>query len=265
MKINIIFLFAITFLIFLTIICSAQNTIGDQSTILEHKEKAALVLNTAEYLYGNIHCKKIIQYLENNGYNVTYLADDAINLNYTKHNLKADIIYINTHAGYLDTDGDNISDSVVIGTGERWVNETPQKHSFEYEHNMIVKGEAAGEDWVAFTPSFIEYYYHVDDLQGSLVYMATCYATYDDSMANAFLNASADVYIGWTKNTVFWTNSIVSVISFKLLSMGFDAKQICKLIRHGGLYNLIFGSKLTYYGDGNHTITTRKGISLNVS
>ena len=101
-KIAVISVFAFIFLIVLTT-CNAQIVYNWQAIPFGSKEKTALVLNTAEYLYGNAHCKKIIQNLENNGYNVTYLADDTIDLNFTKNGLKADIIYINTHAYYLHT------------------------------------------------------------------------------------------------------------------------------------------------------------------
>ena len=190
--------------------------------------------------------------LEDLGYEVTYLADEAVSLSFVRYNLTADVIYYNTHAGYWDTDGDNVSDSVIIGVGEKWTNDTPSKYPFEYSNGMIFEGTVGGESYVAFTPSFIEYYY--DDFHGSLVYMATCHATFDDSMANAFLDANASVYMGWTKNTVFWTNSFTSVVAFKLFSMGFNVKQVCNIIRCGGIYNFIFRSKLTFFGDGNYKI-----------
>jgi hypothetical protein len=86
--------------------------------------------------------------------------------------------------------------------------------------------------------------------------MATCHATYDDSMANAFLESGASVYMGWTQNTVFWTNSKTSVRAFRLLSLGLTVQQVCSLIRYGGFFNFVFQSKLTYFGDKEHKIPT---------
>ena len=230
----------------------SDDIIPNQSlTIHEH---TATLLNPAESYYGYRYCKRIINRLLTKGYNIIYQANEAVNLRYIEQNLSADILYMNTHAGYWDIDGDQHPDAVVIGTGEHWTNETPQHYQFEYENQMIVQGMVGENSYIAFTPALIDYFYSPGDFPNSLIYMATCHATYDDSMANSFLNAGASVYLGWTQNTVFWTNSITSVLSFRLFIHGFTVKQVCRLIRSGGFYNFILQSKLTYYGDGNHRI-----------
>lgn len=214
----------------------------------------ALILNPSEYMYGNQQCFNIINRLVQKGYNIEYISNEDVDLFYIKTNLSAEIVYMNTHAGYFDLDGDNISDSVVISTGEHWTNETLLKYQFEYENKLIVKG-AVGEDYfVAFTPALINYYYNPGELPNSLIYMATCYAAYDDSMAQVFLDKGASVYIGWNQNTVFWTNSITSVLAFRFFSKGLNVKQVCNLIRSGGFINFLLHSKLTFFGDGNHRI-----------
>jgi hypothetical protein len=96
--------------------------------------KTALILNPSEYLYGNYHCKKIINKLICNGYNIAYLANENVDLSFIETNLASEIVYINTHAGYWDIDGDSQSDAVVIGTGEYWTNETKELYKFEYEN-----------------------------------------------------------------------------------------------------------------------------------
>ncbi len=214
----------------------------------------ALILNPSEHTYGNKHCNKIINTLYQRGYNIEYLSDEAVDLTYIKFNLSAEIVYINTHAGYWDLNGDNLSDIVVISTGEHWTNETTLKYQFEYENKMIVEGVVGNESFIAFTPALIDYYYSPGDLPNSLIYMATCYAAYDDSMAEIFLDKGASVYIGWNKNTAFWSNSITSVLAFRFFINGLTVKQVCKLIRSGGFINFLLQSKLTYYGDGNHKI-----------
>ena len=211
----------------------------------------ALILNPSEYLYGNQHCQKIINKLIKRGYNIVYLSNEDVDLSYIKSNLSAEIVYMNTHAGYWDIDGDNVSDTVVISTGEHWTNETHIKYKFEYENQMIVEGRVGDQNFIAFTPALIEYYYSPGDFPNSLIFMATCYAAYDNSMGKVFLDNGASAYIGWNQNTIFWTNSITSVRAFRLLSYGFTVKQVCKLIRSGGLINFFLQSKLTYYGDGN--------------
>jgi len=54
---------------------------------------------------------------------------------------------------------------------------------------------------------------------------------------------------------VFWTNSVTSVVAFKLLCRGFTVKTVCSLIGYGGLFHVLFKSKLMYYGDGNLKIS----------
>ena len=161
---------------------------------------------------------------------------------------------MNTHAGYWDLDGDNVSETVVISTGERWTNETPEKYKFEYENQMIVEGKVGDKSFVTFTPALIEYYYNTGDFPNSLIFMATCFASYDNSMAQVFLDKGVSAYIGWNQNTVFWTNSITSIRAFRLFSYGFSVKQVCNIIRSGGLINFFLQSKLTYYGDGDYRI-----------
>ena len=183
-------------------------------------DKSAVLLNTAEYMYGHRQCKNIITTLLRHEYSIEYLANEAVDLSYLRHNLSADIIYMNTHAGYFDVDGDHQADAVVIATGEFWTNETEQKYAFDYQNKLIVKGMVGNQGFVAFTPAFIDYYYTPGDFPDSLVYMATCFATYDESMAQEFLDAGASVYVGWSQNTVFWTNSRTSVNAFRLLANG---------------------------------------------
>jgi len=216
----------------------------------------AVLLNPFEYLYGHQQCNHIIATLLRHDYRIEYLANEAVDLLYLRHNLTADIVYMDTHAGYFDLNGDQQADSVVIATGEPWTNNTEQTYGFEYQHQLIVKGMVGDKGFVTFTPAFIEYYYPEGSLTNSLIYMATCYATYDASMAQAFLDAGASAYMGWTKNTVFWTNSRMSVNAIRLLISGCTVHQVCTLIRFGGVYNRLFHSKLVYYGDGDHRIPT---------
>jgi hypothetical protein len=216
--------------------------------------KTAVVLNPAESMYGHYQCQRIIATLLRKDYSIVYRANQAVDIGYLRQNLSADIVYMNTHAGYFDVDGDQQADAVVIATGELWTNDTIQKYPYEYEHQFIIKGMVGDQGYVAFTPAFIEHYYAEDSLPDSLVFMATCYAVYDSSMAQPFLDAGASVYLGWSNNTVFWTNSRTSVHAFRLFSMGLTVQQVCRLIRSGGFYNWLFNSKLMYVGDGTHRI-----------
>jgi len=220
----------------------------------ELSDKTALILNPSEYLYGRLHCRKITRNLERIGYTVIYKGNEEVDLELMKTDLEVEIIYMNTHAGYWDTDGDQNPDSVVIATGEHWTDDTNTKYAFEINNSMVVKGLVGDTEFVCFTPFFIEYYYGNDSLPNSLVYMATCEASYDDSMAESFLSAGAEAYMGWSGSTVFWTNSITSSQAFRLFKRGISVEQVCNRIRYGGVYNFLFRSKMTYYGNGDLTI-----------
>ena len=218
------------------------------------QEKTALILNPVEYLYGSRYCQPIIKSLQEIGYSVTYIPDENVDLDFIEHYLPADVVYINTHAGYWDTDGDGQPDSIVIATGEKWTEDTTQIYAFEYNHSMIVRCEVRNESFIAFTPELIEYYYGPGNFSDSLIFMATCDAAYDDSMAEPFLDAGASAYMGWKRTTTSWTNRFVSIRAFKLLGKGLTVQQTCRLMRFGGIFNFFFLSRLTYYGDGVHII-----------
>jgi hypothetical protein len=102
--------------------------------------KTAIILNPAESMYGHYQCQRIINTLLNLDYSIEYLANQAVDVTYIKNNLSADVIYMNTHAGYFDVDGDHQADAVVIATGELWTNETEQKYAYDYQNHLIVKG-----------------------------------------------------------------------------------------------------------------------------
>lgn len=236
---------------------SSPSTFSFDSGSIESdytQTKTTVILNPTEYVYGYRHCEKIMHLLMKKGYAITYRANTDVDLPYLRCNLTADILYMDTHAGYWDLDGDHQSDAVVIASGEAWTNETPQQYPFEYANHFIVEGVAGEHHFIAFTPAFIDYYYTTHRFPDTLVYMATCYATYDASMAQAFLTTGAAAYVGWSQNTVFWTNSRTSVLAFRLFTAGWTTKQVCTFIGSGGFYNWLFHSKLVFFGDGTHTI-----------
>lgn len=216
--------------------------------------KTALLLHPSEYLYGHFQCWRISNILSKNDYTITYRENEDVNIPYLRQNLTADILYMNTHAGYWDIDGDQIPDQVVIGTGEHWTNNTTNQYAFDYQHHLIVEGLVGNTSFIAITPAFIRHYYASISFPESFIFMATCFGTYDDSMAQAFLESGAQVYLGWSQNTVFYTNSIVSVLSFRLLAHGLSVSRICDILRTGSLMNFLLGSKLTYFGNGAYTI-----------
>jgi len=213
--------------------------------------KTAVILNPSEDRYGYRYCKKIIQSLERMQYDILYKANDEVNLNFIENNLSAEVVYMNTHAGYWDTDGDGTSDTVIIATAEPWTNETETTYEFEYNNQMILKGILGDTELITFTPHLIDHYYQNNTFSNTMIYMATCEASYDDSMAKVFLNNGAETYIGWDGMTVSWLNRISSIRAFKLFNLGFTSEQVCKIIRYGGFYNRLFRSKLTFFGNGD--------------
>ncbi len=229
---------------------------NNYSEIFSNKiNKNALILNPAEYAYGNRHCRRIMDILHNHDYSISYLINEDVDLLFIKNNLQAEIIYLNTHGGFWDIDGDSQGDMVVIATGEFWTNKTEENYKFEIENQMIVEGVVGNNSFIAFTPEFIRYYYQEKEFPDSLVYMATCFASYDESMANVFLNNGANAYVGWKRDTFSWTNSQTSIKTFRLLSLGVPLKLTCLAIGYGGLINFLLRSKLIYYGNGFYRLS----------
>jgi hypothetical protein len=214
----------------------------------------ALILNPCEYLYGSHHCTVIGRILGRQGYAVTSYANEAVDIPFLRQNLSASILYLNTHAGYWDIDGDGEADSVVVASGEHWTTATPEAYPYEYEHQLIVEGVVGPMSFVAITPGFIATFYPPGSLPDTLVYMATCSASHDASMAVPFLAAGASVYIGWSDVTVAWTNSWTSVAAFRMLSLHLPVDTVCLLVRYGGMYNRLFRSELTWFGDGSYRL-----------
>lgn len=214
-------------------------------------ESSAVLLNPFAWVYGNRQCRIINRILSSKDILSTYVENDKVDLRYIENNLSAEIIYVNTHAGFWEINGSTRTESVVIATGELWTNQTPLKYQYEYTNNLIVEGVVGTTSYIAFTPALIEQYYNQSAFDNSFIYMATCHALYDESMASVFLDRDARVYVSWTQDTVFWTNNLASIWTFRLLRLGLPIKNICDLIGNGGFYNWLFESELGYVGDGN--------------
>jgi len=215
----------------------------------------ALLLNPFAWVYGTRQCRIIKRILSSNDISTIYVENEKVDLRFIENNLSSEIIYMNTHAGYWEINKSTRNNSVVIATGELWTNTTPSKYHFEYTNNLIVEGVVGKTSYIAFTPALIEQYYNESAFNESFIYMATCHALYDESMASVFLDKDARVYVSWTQDTVFWTNNLASIWTFRLLDLGLPIKNICDLIGSGGFYNWLFDSELAYSGDGEYTFS----------
>jgi hypothetical protein len=79
------------------------------------KKKEQVKQNTADYMSGPRHYKNIIITLFRHKYSILYLANKAVDLSYVRNGLSVDIIYMITHAGYFEVDGDHQEDTMVSG------------------------------------------------------------------------------------------------------------------------------------------------------
>lgn len=217
-------------------------------------ESSAVLLNPFAWVYGDRQCRIIKRILSSNEISSIYVENEKVDLRYIENNLSSEILYMNTHAGYWEINDSTRNNSVVIATGELWTNTTPSKYHFEYTNNLIVEGVVGKTSYIAFTPALIEHYYNESAFNDSFIYMATCHALYDESMASVFLDKDARVYVSWTQDTVFWTNNLASIWTFRLLRLGLPIKNICERIGSGGFYNWLFESELSYAGDGDFTL-----------
>jgi hypothetical protein len=236
---------------------SEKRPIDYNNYIEKSKNKntaSALLLHPFAQIYGTRQCRIIRRILALKNIESIYVDNYRVNLNFIEQNLSSDIIYMNTHAGYWEINQSIQTQAVVIATGEQWTNNTPSEYHFEYQNKFIVEGLVGKTSYIAFTPALIDYYYNDSTFMDSFIYMATCHASYDDSMASIFLEKGASAYLSWTGDTVFWTNSLASIWTFRLLSLGISIERICDIIGNGGLYNWLFDSRLSFFGNGNYTL-----------
>jgi hypothetical protein len=79
------------------------------------EKKEQMKQNTADYMSSPRHYKNIIITLLRHKYSIHYLANKAVDLSYIRNGLSVDIIYMITHAGYFEVDGDHQEDTMVSG------------------------------------------------------------------------------------------------------------------------------------------------------
>ena len=223
--------------------------------------KSAVILDGYNWQLGGGPVSTVESYLEGIGYEATVYRDEEVDISCIENELDGNgVIYNRGHGGFFDQDGDEVGDTVVLAIGEHWTDNTPELYPEEYENGWILRGgiNDGGETkyFVAFTPGLIKNIYGSGDFLGTFIYAESCLGTANDSMANAFLDNGAKVYIGWDKSVLVNTGDKSASKAFKLLCVeGYTAKEVCDEIGYGDFTNQILtGSKQTFFGDGSATL-----------
>lgn len=111
------------------------------------------------------------------------------------------IIFINCH-GQIDTRGllYNDEDISVLCLGESVTTAKDKKYLNDLRSQRVLRYISNNKSTYVITPNFIQYYFGSNKLDGSAVYCDACLGYYTDSLANAFLDSGAELFIGYNES-----------------------------------------------------------------
>ncbi|MGA1869174.1 MAG: PQQ-binding-like beta-propeller repeat protein [bacterium] len=162
------------------------------------REKAIILLPIdSEPLYQDTSAESIESALQQSDYSVEIYRDEAVTVDLMKKLSEYQVIYISTHGG-IGFMGTGLGGNIQIMTGEIADNSAIARF-----WNLLKAGATSG--LTLFTPCNSDKTYFglnsnfFDDYTypNSLIYINTCSSLKNDSLADAFLNNGASVYIGW--------------------------------------------------------------------
>lgn len=158
-------------------------------------------------------------------------TDPVIAISEVATPLKQKLYYKDIHAGRL-----MLSHAVTVsssGNGSLFISDRQPDETFK------------------ITPSFITRYNH--GMPNTLVYMSTCYGGANNALADAFINAGAGAFVGYTDlvdtNYAFWAGQTF----FDSLLTGKSVKQALKEAtdEHGSTDGGQTPAAFVYHGNGN--------------
>ncbi|MDR1882080.1 MAG: fibrobacter succinogenes major paralogous domain-containing protein [Prevotella sp.] len=136
---------------------------------------------------------KLHERFSSSGWNVRTVENTGVNLAFIRDSLeKYDAVYYIAHGCEFDN-------KVWICTNEKVMEE---EQAYCAVMNLVDKNRGTVDETYAFNADFINEYYRCSLPAGSIVYMVACQSTgsrgkANSSMANAFVNHGATVYLGW--------------------------------------------------------------------
>ncbi|MBU7018900.1 MAG: hypothetical protein HXS44_15430 [Theionarchaea archaeon] len=137
--------------------------------------------------------------LQDAGYSVSYYKNTQVTISLIENALDSGVVFNRGHGGYDDS-----TEQVIICSGERW---DSSKYTYEQSQGWVIRAYIVQDnvyyDFFTYTPGLISNYY--SNLPNSLIYMESCEAIMNTTMADAWTGAGAGAYMSWTKS-VFVTD-----------------------------------------------------------
>ncbi len=204
---------------------------------------SAILLDPFDWQGGVFHNPGLFNAIKSDlqtaGYSVTYYKNTQVTISLIETKLDTGVVFNRGHGGY-----DSSTRQVIICSGERW---NSSKYQYEQSQGWVVRAWILhyGQyyDFFTYTPGLISNYY--SNLPNSLIYMESCEGLKNSTMANAWLNADAGAYMGWTKSVLVVDGDAAAEENFH--DMCINGLSVCQVVKKG---YVSAGAKLQYKGTG---------------
>jgi len=190
-------------------------------------------LNSAQYIKGK---------LETIGYQCDYYEKGAVTVDLMKNMEDYGIVYIQTHGGIADTD---YGKQVGFATGQKVTEQLYKQHYNDLDQNRLAivwiyssylsSLVDKKSPYFGIFPNFI-YKYSETPYPNSLIFIDACDSYRNSTLAQAFIEAGAYVYCGYSTPIFFFNNSEQKVFNY----MVDNAKSIQEAVNDSGAGNLHF-------------------------
>jgi hypothetical protein len=176
------------------------------------ENKKAIVLGAFNSDFGTTddapEIRRILRDSKCPTFEVKYLLDGNVTVNVIKTLNKYGVVAITTHGdtyykGLLswwkeEWGWNSWFGQVVFLTGETVTNANRLAYEKDLKKGRLAISGSGASSHYAILPSFIRYYGN-NKYSNSLIYLGSCRATYNNSMANAFLSNGAKTFLGYSE------------------------------------------------------------------
>jgi len=184
--------------------------------------------------------KEAEKILESTGVEVDYVDVNDVTLEVYQNLARYHLIILRVHSGVLKNDG-----AICFFSSEKLTKQKLQKYGEWFSKGYLANAtlEYAESSFIGLKPDFIRNCLN-GEFHNSTVIAMGCNSSINDSMARAFVDRKALVYIGWTRDvTVNHTDSA----TLELLKNFFEKNETIKEAVEKAPADPKTGAKLTYY------------------
>ena len=178
--------------------------------------------------------------LEGVGVKVDYVGVKDVTLEVYRNLAKYNLVILRVHSGLL------IGEEVVCFFTSESFSQNLDKYGEWFNKKYLAKAtfERSGESFIGVKPDFIRNCLK-GEFQNSIIIAMGCNSSINDSMAKAFIDKKARVYIGWTRDV---TAGYTDNATLELLNRFFQKNQTVKeAIEIERLMDPKTGAVLKYY------------------